>query len=42
MVSGNVIPPAARSALPLLNIRTMRSSVAWRPEADLFGKTNLL
>jgi hypothetical protein len=42
MVSGKIIPDAVRSALPLLNIRTMRCPVAWRPDADLFGKTNLL
>jgi len=42
MVSGKIIPDAVRSALPSLNIRTTRSPVAWRPDADLFGKTNLL
>jgi hypothetical protein len=42
MVSGNIIPDAAGSALPLLNILMMRRPAARRPDADLFGKTNLL
>jgi hypothetical protein len=42
MVSGNVIPGVVRSTLRLLNTQAMCRPLAWQPDADLFGKTNLL